>query len=476
MKFKKPTSIKSLFLQTGKLLGVVFLTGTFISPSVAFAFFDVSVAAQANTLSAGTLSYTLSTSLLSARITPEAASSVSFMTSSTGNIPPQYRLSAQKGTCADAFYNGLGVTVTQGTPVYAGTLSALVATSSQSGTWQISINAGQAIASVDETCQVQLHLDAWQPQFASSTMGGFTESNTLTLQLTAGEYLGRTIVLNEILPNPEGDDTQHGLKGEWVEVYNLATTTQSLSGWYVEDAAHHRVPFTASTTMNGRMTIGSPSSGLEWVVLYMNGAILNNEGDTVSLYDNHGLLRDRYTYGKSETDRNSDSDNTQGEANSGPHGIETPSQEGKSFARIPDGTGAWVDPRPTPGEPNTDAPFVPFSLPLMVTSDHHVSSLSTTTPALVVATSSSPDVASTTPIDTPLPIETPPATTTTAVTDIKPSDPITAQAPLTLPLILTQTKLPLTPPARSTIETPVDTAIPSVSPKKDSASTTPPTS
>jgi hypothetical protein len=51
-------------------------------------------------------------------------------------------------------------------------------------------------------------------------------------------------------------------------------------------------------------------------------------------------------------DMDSESNNTPVGDNQNPSGTETAGNEGKSFARIPDGTGNWVDPIPTPGGPN----------------------------------------------------------------------------------------------------------------------------
>ncbi len=162
------------------------------------------------------------------------------------------------------------------------------------------------------------------------------------------------VVLNEILPNPEGSDEQGGLQGEWIEIYNNGATPVDLTGWYIKDAAGHVVNFTSASTQAGKMTIGVPGSTNEWVVLYMSDDILNNGGDTVYLYDNNDVLLDQYTYGPNtdDNDADSDSNNTPGSDNEGPAGVETEHQEGKSDARIPDGIGTWVDPEPTAGEPN----------------------------------------------------------------------------------------------------------------------------
>ncbi len=156
------------------------------------------------------------------------------------------------------------------------------------------------------------------------------------------------VVLNEILANPEGNDDQGGLQGEWVELYNNGATAIDLAGWYVKDLAGHTVTTSPATTMNSQ-TIIYPNS---WMVLFMGGEILNNTGDTVTLYNASGVSLDIYAFGDHGTDEDPDSNHTGGGDNDNPAGSETAAQEGKSDARIPDGVGEWIDPIPTPGEHN----------------------------------------------------------------------------------------------------------------------------
>lgn len=155
------------------------------------------------------------------------------------------------------------------------------------------------------------------------------------------------VVLNEFLPNPmgSGSDGNPRPDGEWVELYNNHDIeTFDLLGWYLYDAIDtHDLAITtvnsASFDKNGNLiddntTIISPKG---FLVVYLNGEYsgwLNNGsgGDTVRLYNEElgetgTLLVDSYTYTGSAADD-------------------------KTFARIPDGVGAWVDPIPTPGSSN----------------------------------------------------------------------------------------------------------------------------
>lgn len=163
------------------------------------------------------------------------------------------------------------------------------------------------------------------------------------------------VVLNEILPNPEGFDTQDGLAGEWVELYNLGGSEVDLAGWYIKDGSTsgNTQIISLLNTHTGETVIGPNGSGSEWLVVFMDAAVLNNMGDTVFLFDNEDSPKDNHAFGSSTNDTDDDTNTTEGEGNEEPpSGTETAGNEGKSIARIPDGTGAWVDPIPTPGGPN----------------------------------------------------------------------------------------------------------------------------
>ena len=136
------------------------------------------------------------------------------------------------------------------------------------------------------------------------------------------------IVLNEILPDPQGADDQQGIQGEWVELYNKGNVSIDLSGWYLQDAAGHKIVIGPSNTLADSATIGANGSGSEWLVVLMNGRILNNTGDTVALYNSGNSEVDSYQY-------------TTGQVTAG-----------KSIARYPDGSDTWYDPIPTPGQSN----------------------------------------------------------------------------------------------------------------------------
>lgn len=151
-----------------------------------------------------------------------------------------------------------------------------------------------------------------------------------------------------------GDDDQKllGLAGEWAELYNNGTGQKNLADWLIDNTyATSTIKISSENTLASSTIIGAYGSGAEWLVVLFNGARLNNNGDTIFLYDNSGHLIDFYSYVASiDNDPDSDPANTPVETNTLDGNLA--GQEGKSFARIPDGTGPWIDPIPTPGGPN----------------------------------------------------------------------------------------------------------------------------
>lgn len=143
----------------------------------------------------------------------------------------------------------------------------------------------------------------------------------------------REVVLNEILPDPAGSDNAPKPNGEWVELFNLTNKPISLENWALYDSIDtHELLITTLNTDTGTTTIEAASH----LVVYRNGDSdfsLNNTGDSVRLYtktiSQNGKLIDSFIY-------------TGGKG------------EGNTFARVPDGTGDWVDPCPTPGDENNE--------------------------------------------------------------------------------------------------------------------------
>ena len=89
------------------------------------------------------------------------------------------------------------------------------------------------------------------------------------------------IVINKVLPNPESGD-------EWLELKNLSNKSQNIKGWKLYDESNKSFTLPDKTL--------EPSMDYR---VFPSTISLNNDGDTIRLYDNAGLLRDIFQYGKS---------------------------------------------------------------------------------------------------------------------------------------------------------------------------------
>jgi hypothetical protein len=152
--------------------------------------------------------------------------------------------------------------------------------------------------------------------------------------MSASTAYASSVVINEIMAKPD-DET------EWVELYNSSDNTIDLSGWKIKDGNNS---ITDDINLSGQIN----SNG--FIVFEHNKGWLNDSGDEiVTLLDSSDSIIDNNTY-------------------NGP-------QQGKTFARIPDG-GTWnsnvsptkgisngnVSPSPTPTSSPSPTP-TPTSSP-----------------------------------------------------------------------------------------------------------------
>lgn len=168
------------------------------------------------------------------------------------------------------------------------------------------------------------------------------------------------IKINEVLPNPSGDDKE----GEWIEIYNSSDTPFVIDGYKLRDRKDRQIILSGSVE--------------KWLVIYPKGengfAITNSGSTTITLRGPDDGEIDRFTY--------------------------TGSSEDKSWGRIPDGGEIYSEKlNPTSGGAN-EAPPTPTPKPTS-TPD------STSTPAPTEASTPKPTtiaVATKKPTSTPRPV------------------------------------------------------------------------
>lgn len=94
----------------------------------------------------------------------------------------------------------------------------------------------------------------------------------------------KTIRLNEVFPDPKGDDGN----GEFIETYNYGVEDVDLSGWTLRDATGGMYEFPSGVVV---------PPGYYSVVTAPNiGFSLNNDRDTISVHDPNGVSADSFSY------------------------------------------------------------------------------------------------------------------------------------------------------------------------------------
>lgn len=299
---------------------------------VTSAYFSDTETSSGNTFSAGTLDISLNNTdaYSSGLMYPNDATTTIISISNTGSLDSQHiastTLSGSDTTACDY------ITMTATTPNYSfvGLIKDFIspATTTINTAWNFNfLVSPSAPPSVwGKTCFFKWTYTAWQDNLSNSSSGFSSIKEKL-----GSIRIGKAVVLNEILPNPTGLDNALMPGGEWVELYNNSNTNINLSGWVIYDSVDtNELYITNSNTNTGEATIGAHN----FLVVYKNGDSdfnLNNDADSVRLATGYPIASSIIVDSFSWT-------------------AEKP--EGFSYARIPDGIGAWVDPIPTPGWTN----------------------------------------------------------------------------------------------------------------------------
>ncbi|MCK4473703.1 lamin tail domain-containing protein [Candidatus Parcubacteria bacterium] len=323
------------------------------------AYFSDNEDSNGNIYQAGTLDFCLNSSSLNKFIGLTEKVLLGSVLTNNGSLGFQYTVTAEKISGSDDFCNALKLEAElNGIEKHDDALMSFdIPASTMLGSWSFEIKLPVYAANIShgETCEVDLVFKGWQTDMPVYGTAGFFDEERIHINLTS-----RMVVLNEFLPNPNGlvpdygfdfgEDSDSKPQGEWVELYNNSNSNHNLAGWYIWDASNdnsNKVFITDSNTIPGTTTI--PANG--WLVVYMNKAVFDNTGDTVKLFDGADTLIDSYTYMADNdyceiepTPGDENTTNTTGSCGGVP--------PNKSYARIPDGIGYWVDPIPTPGRMN----------------------------------------------------------------------------------------------------------------------------
>ncbi len=91
------------------------------------------------------------------------------------------------------------------------------------------------------------------------------------------------IYIKELLPNPIGRDAD----GEWIKLINTGEEPVSLMGWQIKDESGKKFILSTEKLL--------PQGELE-LAFEKTKISLNNDGDTITLYDNKGRQIDSLSY------------------------------------------------------------------------------------------------------------------------------------------------------------------------------------
>jgi len=324
------------------------------------AYFTDEETRQANGFEVGTLNFSLgqiATSSLD-NITPSQSGLLSLIVQKEGSLDFKYQISASDISGELCDYLNLKANLS-GDLKWQDSLSSFsyqISNAQNPDNWSFNFSlTSQDESLFQKSCSFKILFEAWQTNLENNSQG-FYKNRELELTLSSGTW--RTgVFLNEFLPNPDGAFGGDGdLKplGEWVELYNTGDEPIDVAGWHIDDEADHSIAITATNTSLSTTIVGAKN----WLVVYLNHSVLNNTSgssspaDTVYLYDNTNALIDSYSYYGTNCELLPTPQQSNISATSSDCNTVLAVPENKSYARIPDGTGAWHDPVPTPGNVN----------------------------------------------------------------------------------------------------------------------------
>ena len=287
---------KRIFRRIGKSLGKI----GFFAVMICFAFYGMSILSgtssyyndtensNANTFSAGTLDFSLSSvgdfSPTTLNKSESAVRTINL--NQNGSLGFQY--SARVSALSGDICNYLDLTATlDGVGVYSGLLKNFVygsTTFSAPEQWIFTakLQAGAPDSIQGTTCNFDF-------VFNGTQIGGvgFSDQETINNNVAA-KYWNPPVVLNEFLPNA-------GEYPEFIEIYNKTGFAIDLSGFYVMANSNKiLINSTTTATYSGSSTI-IPANG--WLVVTTGDNLMNDTAGTITLYNSHDIVVDAHTYG-----------------------------------------------------------------------------------------------------------------------------------------------------------------------------------
>lgn len=302
------------------------------------AFYSDSETSLNNRFNAAQLDFRLTNPLLEEPIGPEVLGEVthgSVVMPEEGSLAMQYDVAVAVSASSDTgFCDALVLEAKKnGVTTHDGSFTSFgLSPSTVFGSWEFGFDLPPTLPenapAQGDVCDADIVYSAWRADVPTSEESGYTDEERLHVNFTA-----RMVVLNEIYPSPNSVTAPKDR--EYIELFNNGSTPVDTLGWKLSEIAGASEVFytvVSNGALSGEMQPFNGASTViasgDTLVLEFGGGTshLNNTGDTVRLYDVAGVLQDDHAY---------------------PNTV-----AGKSHVRYPDGIGLWVDPEPTPGEPN----------------------------------------------------------------------------------------------------------------------------
>ena len=112
--------------------------------------------------------------------------------------------------------------------------------------------------------------------------------------------LDSTVVFNEIMYHPAGDETQ-----EWIELHNQMAIDMDISNWAISSGVQYTFPNNTVIPAGSYLVVAADpvaleaSTGLQGVLGPFEAGILSNSSDTVTLINNSNRVMDQIDYSDS---------------------------------------------------------------------------------------------------------------------------------------------------------------------------------
>lgn len=119
-----------------------------------------------------------------------------------------------------------------------------------------------------------------------------SRGNTFTATSGTKPY---TIVIQELLVDPFGEDNALMPEGEWIKLYNMSDDSISVSEWKLVDEDGNELTVGENNREDDSFIVESGKS----FKVFRNSDddfTLNNDTDTIQLFDDEANLRDSYSY------------------------------------------------------------------------------------------------------------------------------------------------------------------------------------